>query len=164
MLIGVQGTLYAYILTLLPSFEAAQDVLQETNLVLWSKRDEFQLGTNFFAWCCRTAEFKALSWLRGKQRDHLTFGDNLMETLATEAVEDLPELTQRLPILRRCVGKLSERDQGLLKQRYVQGASVKSLAVEVGKTVNAISRSLYRIRALLLDCMNRSSLEAPHGR
>lgn len=41
-----QAAIYAYVLTLLPDRVAAQDVLQETNLVLCRKRDEFEPGTH----------------------------------------------------------------------------------------------------------------------
>lgn len=36
-----QDRLLAYILTLVPHRHVAQDILQETNLVLWRRRDEF---------------------------------------------------------------------------------------------------------------------------
>ena len=45
-----QAAIYAYILTLHPNRVAAQDILQETNLVLCRKVAEFEPGTSFKAW------------------------------------------------------------------------------------------------------------------
>ena len=45
-----QRELYAFILSMLPNLTEADDVLQETNMVLWRKREEFEPGTNFGAW------------------------------------------------------------------------------------------------------------------
>jgi RNA polymerase sigma-70 factor (ECF subfamily) len=163
LLIGVQRPLHAYILTLLPNRDAAGDVLQETNLVLWRKSGQFDIGTNFFAWACRIAEFQVRAWVRDKNRDPLELEEDLLKTLAHEASEEVPALTDQHNLLQRCIGKLSDRDQDLLKQRYSQGASVKQLAATGGKTVNAISRALYRIRGLLLDCVNRSAVESGHA-
>lgn len=156
LLIGVQRPLHGYILTLLPNRDAARDVLQETNMVLWRKSGQFKLGTNFFAWACRIAEFQVRAWTRDKSRDPLALDDELIEALGLTARELVPKLSHRVVTLQECMGKLSDRDQSLLKQRYAGGASVKNLAAEAGKTVNAISRSLYRIRCLLLDCISRS--------
>ena len=39
-----QGRLAAFVRTVVPNAEAAKDVLQETNLVLWQKAVEFQAG------------------------------------------------------------------------------------------------------------------------
>jgi RNA polymerase sigma-70 factor (ECF subfamily) len=50
-----QAALLAYVLTLHPDRSEAQDILQETNVVLWQKIDEFRDGTNFKAWAFRIA-------------------------------------------------------------------------------------------------------------
>ena len=39
--------LYGYIFTLLRNHQDAQDVFQQTSLVLWEKFDEFRPDTNF---------------------------------------------------------------------------------------------------------------------
>jgi len=36
--------------SLLPGDRAAEDVAQETNAIIWDKRGDFELGTNFKAW------------------------------------------------------------------------------------------------------------------
>ncbi len=44
-----QRRLRAFVLSLAPDFSAADDVLQETFLVVTRKAAEFEPGTNFFA-------------------------------------------------------------------------------------------------------------------
>ena len=41
-----QSRMFAYILSLLGNRTQAEDVMQETNAVLWRKAHEFKLGTN----------------------------------------------------------------------------------------------------------------------
>ena len=50
-----QDRLFAYILTLVPRRDVARDILQETNLVLWRRREEFVAGTSFVAWASKVA-------------------------------------------------------------------------------------------------------------
>ena len=48
---GCQDRLFAYILTLVPRRDVARDILQEANLVLWRRREEFVPGCR----ACRSA-------------------------------------------------------------------------------------------------------------
>ena len=41
-----QAALHAYIISLMPGIDGVDDVLQETNIVLWEKRKSFEPGTN----------------------------------------------------------------------------------------------------------------------
>ena len=58
LIAGCQRGLFLYICGLLFSRELAEDVLQETNLVLWQKRTEYRPDTNFYAWACQIAFYK----------------------------------------------------------------------------------------------------------
>ena len=46
-----QRPLYLFILPLVHTTADADEVLQETNVVMLSKWIQFELGTNFLAWC-----------------------------------------------------------------------------------------------------------------
>ena len=45
-----QNRLYGYIFSLLGDHHRANDVLQETNMVLWRKAAEFQTDRDFIPW------------------------------------------------------------------------------------------------------------------
>ena len=59
-----QGNLLAFILSLHPGMAEAEDILQETFLVVSRKADTFAEGTNFLAWACTIARFKVLEFRR----------------------------------------------------------------------------------------------------
>ncbi len=59
-LTGSQRKLYAFILSLVRHPADADDILQETNLVLWRKAGEFEAGTSFEAWSFRVAHFQVM--------------------------------------------------------------------------------------------------------
>lgn len=50
LLTGHQSALRAFIVSLMPGSPDVQDVLQDTNVVIWEKMDSFEPGTNFKAW------------------------------------------------------------------------------------------------------------------
>lgn len=155
-LTGCQTRLYAYILMLLPIHDDAADVLQETNLVLWRKADDFVDGTEFGAWACRIAHFQVLAWLRDAQRDRHVFDPELVSSLAGEAETLSAETDDRRRALRLCMIRLAQRERLLLGRRYDLGRSIKEIAVEFGQSPGAVATSLYRIRNELLLCIQKS--------
>jgi len=91
-----QDRLFAYILTLVPHRDVARDVLQETNLVLWRRREEFAAGTSFAAWASKIAFFQVFAYRRDKGRDrHVFLSEELMAQLANEVQEELDVLADR---------------------------------------------------------------------
>jgi len=151
-----QTSLYAYILSLVPERNAAEDVLQETNLVLWEKAGEFEPGSDFLAWAATIARYKALHARRSHVRDRHQFSPALAEQLAARMAERLGGVDARRAALRDCLAKLSEDDRQMLAARYRAEGSVERLAAKTGRTAAAVSQKLYRLRQLLMDCVNRT--------
>ena len=52
-----QRQLLGYIFTLVGNMDDAEDLLQQTNLILWRKFDDYQPGTDFIRWACYVAAF-----------------------------------------------------------------------------------------------------------
>jgi RNA polymerase sigma-70 factor, ECF subfamily len=156
LLTAHQGMLYAYILSVHPNRVAAQDILQETNMALWKKRELFEAGTNFKAWAFRFAHFQTLAHLkRVKNRGWLIFSEKLMEAMSEEACEALDDFDERSGALRNCLAKLSGTDQDLIRSHYQSGLPLAELGSRVGRTKAAIKQALLRIRRSLRTCIER---------
>lgn len=145
-----------YVIALLPTANDASDVLQETSMVLWRKFDEFELGTNFFAWACKIARFQVMKHHERQGRSARLFDTCLLEKLAAEACDEKVVRGVPLQALENCLGKLSEMDRSLIRRRYQPGTTVHQLAADVGRTANSLSKSLGRIRRALLECIDRT--------
>jgi RNA polymerase sigma-70 factor (ECF subfamily) len=53
-----EARLRCYVLSLVPRWADADEIMQEVNVVLWQKFEQFQPDSNFFAWACQIARFK----------------------------------------------------------------------------------------------------------
>lgn len=151
-----QRSLYAFILTLVRQPADAEDVLQETNLVLWQKAVEFDATRDFLPWALRIAQLQAMAHLKRQKRTPLTFDEPLLNVLAQEAIVEAEELDLRRHALAGCLEKLPDRQRELVARRYEPGGSVNELARRLGKTPKAISETLRRIRRALLECIERT--------
>ena len=77
--------MFAYIFSLLGNRTQAEDVMQETNAILWRKAHEFKLGTNFGAWMLRVAYFQVMAHRRKITRDRHVFDDDFIADISDDA-------------------------------------------------------------------------------
>jgi len=157
-LIACQGTLYAFIASLVTDDSLADDVLQETNLVLWKKADQFTSGEDpgaFRAWAMQVAKYQVLSAAQKRGREKLRFNDELIETIADDAAAVSDFADARRQALRACLREMPDRQREMLERRYEPGASAADVALALGRPVNAIYKALYRARQALIDCIKR---------
>lgn len=152
-LVALQTRLYAYILTLLADPAAAEDVLQETNLVLYCKSGEFTEGTSFEAWAFRTARNQCLAFWTLRGRDRLVLDDQALYGSVSPIESSQLALDRRREALSECLQKLPAHQRELVEARYAADGSVSRIAKSWGRTESAISQSLYRIRAALSRCI-----------
>lgn len=157
-----QRRLYLFILSQLAGTQDAEEVLQETNLVIWAKYHQFDIDTNFFAWAAQIATYEILKFRQRRQREKLRFSDEFVQTVATEVLERSDELELRRKALEQCLQKLRSGDRDLIQKRYQPGERGKNLAEDLGRPANSVYQSLGRIRRTLLECINRT-LAAPEA-
>ncbi|MBA4019661.1 MAG: RNA polymerase subunit sigma-70 [Pirellula sp.] len=150
-----QRSMYAFILSLVWRPADADDVLQETNLVLWRKAAEFDARQNFMPWALRIAQLQAMAHFK-KQRRRPLLDDGLLSRLAEESIAEQDEINVRRQALSSCLQKLSEDHRTLIAKRYEPEASVNEMASERGISPKSLSEKLRRIRALLLECVDRT--------
>lgn len=150
-----QRSLFLYILSLVPRPVDAEEILQETNLIIWTKSRQFQPGTNFQAWASQIAYYEVLKYRQSKQREKLHFHPELLEILAQESLQQAELLDRRRQALAECLAKLRETDRALIQTRYSPQGEGPGIADQLGRPINSIYQSLSRIRKALLECINR---------
>jgi RNA polymerase sigma-70 factor (ECF subfamily) len=150
-----QRRIFQYVLSLVPQWGEAEEIVQETNLVLWREFGQFQSGTNFAAWACKVAFHQVLAWRKRRQRDRLEFSVEFLETIAEEAASCSDLLEERAQRLSDCIDKLPPH-RDLLRLRYTEGQSIEAIAAKVGRTLDAVYRVLSRIRHTLHDCVSKA--------
>jgi RNA polymerase sigma-70 factor (ECF subfamily) len=150
-----QGRLYVYILSLIGDANAANDVLQETNVVLWRESRQFIPGTNFRAWAFRVAHFQCMAHRQRRLRDRIVFSDEVVATLAADAKELDKTYERRASAVGRCLERIHARSREALRLRYAEELAVKEVAEKMNRTANAISQLLFRARQWLMQCVKR---------
>src|SRR5438105_1626071 len=119
-----QRQIFSYIYVLVPNRNDAEDLLQETSLVICEKFQEFREGTDFVAWACQIAYWRVRYSRQKFARSKVVFHQETVDALAQTACEMKNELDDRHVALARCLEKLPTRDRDLVLTRYEPGSGV----------------------------------------
>jgi RNA polymerase sigma-70 factor (ECF subfamily) len=151
------GTILAYTNALLLNWDDAEDVFQETCVVLWRKFDEFQPGSNFTAWALSIARNKAMDFQKSRSRRRAYFTPELQAVLMADVAQpEQPVADDGLDALSRCMALLDEGDRNMVRLSYGDGVRVRQLAARLGRSPQSVHNSLRRIRTALMECVRRT--------
>jgi RNA polymerase sigma-70 factor, ECF subfamily len=159
LLTKAQLGLLRYITTLVGNPEAASNILQNTNLLLWQKADEFDPGTNFDAWATTIAYWQVRAYCRDRKRDRHIFSEELVVQLAEDAGE-VRDIELTIHLLRSCLQNLGGSNRELVNMRYNLGLSIQQLSSRLSKSPSAVKGALMRARRALRDCIESKMIQA----
>ena len=153
LLVPNQTRIQAFILSLVPNINDAEDIYQETVSKMWDKISTFEKGTDFVAWAVTIAKYKVLEFRNKHKKSKILFSDNVLEIIEPAAKSTMSDIKDHLESLKKCVSKLSEKEKNLLKMRYEQDFTFQKMAARVGKTPPAIFRIMAIIHSRLALCI-----------
>jgi RNA polymerase sigma-70 factor (ECF subfamily) len=153
LLTAHQRKLYAYICTLLMGDPAAADVLQDTNVDLWSRAEAYDFDRPFLPWAFAFARQRVMAYRKSRSRSRLVFSEAAMARINEECTRLAADADARLAALKSCVQRLDSRHSHLIRERYDAKSSVKSLAARLGDSAQNVASQLHRIRRTLARCV-----------
>ena len=156
-----QPAVRGYILSMIPDFSLADDLVQETFLVVTRKADSFVLGTSFLAWVRTIARFKVLETLRADNRRPSCLSEEILEILAGEEENAPVEADTYMKHLDHCLGKLAPQARRAIELRYRGDHRPPEIARLLGCTVPSVNVTLSRARAFLRNCVDQQMRTSP---
>ena len=155
-LMANQRRIYAFILTLVPNWADADDLMQETAQTMWCRFENSEPIQNFAAWGIRIAQNNILNYYAKRKRERVLFDDDVMKDVMDRSEAVCAEADVRIEVLQRCLRKLKDRDRRLIRTLYEQGVTIKQLAAQVDRPVQGLYKAIARIHDALLQCVRRS--------
>lgn len=148
------GDIFSFIFAMVLNQADAEDLYQETAVVLWEKFDEFAPGSDFRRWAIRVAHLKTLNFVRRNRRRRPLFSDEFLNTVAAaHEREAAGPSAPRTEALSKCLQRLPARDQRLVDSRYSRQWTIQEIAAREGRSVDAVYKAISRIRQSLLACI-----------
>jgi len=152
-----QLQLLGYIYSTLRNLDDAEDVYQQTCIIMWRKFDEYESGTDFLKWACTIARYEVLNFIRSRKNQARYFSDDFLENIAPiPRQENMARGEARQRALAGCLGRLKKTDHQLIMRCYRGRGKILDVAKEIGRPADSVYSSLRRIRSVLYDCINRT--------
>ena len=155
LLTASERSLSLYVHSLVPRDSAAEDILQQTKMLLWKHFDDFTVGTNFLAWARKTAFHQILTHRRHKKREHLPLDDESLAALGAAVSELASDIPERHEALRHCLARLPTEHRQLVHLRYFDDLEIDQVAERLSRTEAAVYRALSRVRMSLMECVQK---------
>jgi RNA polymerase sigma-70 factor (ECF subfamily) len=166
---SIRTSTLGYLRTIVRDPHMAEDLFQETWVVVMRKIDSFDPTGDFGAWVRTIALNLARNELRKKKHLRPMPPPAVLESLeqahASQSMRDLKSSSERLAYLDQCLEKLDARQRSLLDHRYSRGASLLDIASRCGRSPGAVQVALARVRQALLRCIEGEQKRAAvsHG-
>ncbi|QDT12826.1 RNA polymerase sigma factor SigM [Planctomycetes bacterium K23_9] len=150
-----QNRIYGYVYSMLGDHTSASDVVQETNLVLWRKKDQFDPSAAFLPWAFGIARMQVLAHVRDLGRSRCVLDQELVEMMSAEAEAQSRQMDSLQAAMRRCLSEMPPKHRDMIQTRYFKSASIKQVAEVFDRGVSDVKVTLLRLRQKLRDCVVR---------
>jgi RNA polymerase sigma-70 factor len=154
---------FGYLLALVSDSHLAEDLTQETFIVVHRRMADYDRSRDFGAWVRGIARNLALAEARRSQRYRFIRLDRVERVLSDSFAspdEAAPELwRRRSAALRACLEKGEEWLRQVLDLHYVECLKAADVAKKLGVAVETVWKRLSRGRMVLRECVEKSLRE-----
>jgi RNA polymerase sigma-70 factor (ECF subfamily) len=112
--------LAACIHAMVPGWQDAEDVLQDTKVTLWREFPAYQAGSDFWAWAQQVARRKVRAFQRKRQHERLIFSDELVDALMEHLPRTAREEHRHQAAMLECSKRLGNEGWDLFRGCYGQ--------------------------------------------
>lgn len=157
LLTAHQTALRGLIAAMLPGSADIDDVLQETNVVLWEKRDNYDWKAEFKPWAYGIARNKVRQhWSKKKKHAGVSLPEEFLDAVADARQAQLPDdFHKKRSALMQCMTQLKPRDRDLIYACYEAREGLDSRVRKFGLTAESIRVTTHRIRKKLRECVEK---------
>lgn len=124
----------------------AEDIVQETMIRVWNKRDEWDGLESVEAYCLTVARNLAIDRSEKKDSQTVELTSEAEQTPDASSPYDRLVNKERLKLVHRLVSELPEKQRLIMQLRDVEGKSYKEIAVALHLTEEQVKVNLFRAR------------------
>ena len=122
----------------------AEDVVQDTMIRVWNKRDEWQQSVE--AYCLIVAKNLAIDRSQKKDAQNVELSPEMAEEADTSGPYDRLVNNERMKIIHRLIDELPEKQRLIMQLRDIEGESYKDIAKVLQLTEEQVKVNLFRAR------------------
>lgn len=151
-----ERSLFAYVYALTPTWQDAEEVMQQVRIRVWQEFDNYDPARSFGSWARAIAYYLTLAHRKEKSRQREFFSEHILEEVSRTYESLADGATERQAALFRCLDRLEGNKRRIVEAYYLSSEPAKQIAERLAMTPNALRQLLFRIRKMLFECVERA--------
>ena len=124
----------------------AEDVVQDTMIRVWNKREEWTQFVSIEAYCMTVAKNLAIDRSQKKEAQNVELTPEMEEESEISGPYDQLVNNERMSIIHRLINELPEKQRLIMQLRDIEGESYKEIAKILNLTEEQVKVNLFRAR------------------
>ncbi len=142
----LKNKLYRFAFSILGNEDVSRDVVQETLLKVWEKREELSVIENKEAWCITLTRNFALDKFRSKHHKTMPLSNHIEPEYKEPSPYHLTEMENTINVIERIVERLPVKQKETFQLRDIEGFSYQEISNITGYNINDVKVNIFRAR------------------
>ncbi len=145
-ILPLKDKLYRLALRITLNSAEAEDVVQETMIRVWNRREEWQQFDSIEAYCLTVTKNLAIDRSQQKEAQNVELTPETQETPDASSPYDQLVNEERMNIIHQLVNNLPEKQRIIMQLRDIEGKSYKEISEILQLTEEQVKVNLFRAR------------------
>lgn len=145
-ILPLKDKLYRLALRITLDSAEAEDIVQDTMIRVWNKREEWIQFDSIEAYCLTVARNLAIDRSQQKEAQNVELTPETHETPDASSPYDQLVNEERMNIIHQLVNNLPEKQRTILQLRDIEGKSYKEISQILQITEEQVKVNLFRAR------------------
>ncbi|SEA61030.1 RNA polymerase sigma-70 factor, ECF subfamily [Prevotella sp. tc2-28] len=149
----LKNELFRLALRITQNHAEAEDVVQETMMKVWNRREEWEKIESMEAFCLTICRNLALDKLRRMDNQALTLDISIDPTDSSHYSnpEEQAVMNDRIQLVRKLINQLPEKQRSCMQLRDIEGKSYRDIATILDITEQQVKVNIFRARQTIKE-------------
>lgn len=145
-ILPLKDKLYRLALRITLDSAEAEDIVQDTMIRVWNKRDEWAQFNSIEAFCLTVARNLAIDRSQKSEAQNIELTTETQEMSDGSTPERQLEQSEQMDLVRKLINELPEKQRTIIQLRDIEEKSYKEIADVMQLTEDQVKVTLFRAR------------------
>ena len=145
-ILPLKDKLYRLALRITLDSAEAEDIVQDTMIRVWNKRDEWAQFNSIEAFCLTVARNLAIDRSQKSEAQNIELTTETQEMSDGSTPERQLERSEQMDLVRKLINELPEKQRTIIQLRDIEEKSYKEIADVMQLTEDQVKVTLFRAR------------------
>ena len=145
-ILPLKNVLYRLALRITMSHEDAEDIVQDTLMKVWNRRESLEGIENIEAYMTTICRNLALDRMRRADQGNVSLEEEPTDVAHTNTPAEKMIMNDRIETVRKLINQLPEKQRTCMQLRDVEGKAYKEIATLLDITEQQVKINIFRAR------------------